>query len=295
MAKKNNSDAMGRALEYAIVDGILSSNLNVKYDKRTIEDQKRDKPKYDTLSANIKSNYNTSANQILVWLKKTFGIKDTDEIVLRRLSDDEAKKGNVTDIELLFKNEKINLSIKHNHTALKHQRPGALAQQCGLLGKSTEDIQYRIKYKEICENFITNSNLIVQNLKTFEQLKTKDVNYIDNNLYQPMCSLVSTHLNLWGKDSCNAKYFFSFIVGMTNFYKVIVRDKGVEILKFNNIPIPRKMTSTVEGKSYVKVKFDNDWEISMRLHTASSRTAGVSLKFDTQPFKKNIPKKILKF
>lgn len=38
----------------------------------------------------------------------------------------------------------------------------------------------------------------------------------------------------------------------------------------------------IQGDSYVMLKFSNGWEISMRLHTASSQL-GTSVKFDSQP------------
>ena len=43
------------------------------------------------------------------------------------------------------------------------------------------------------------------------------------------------------------------------------------------------MNSWVENKNYVKVDFNNDVILSMRLHTASSRISETgSLKFDTK-------------
>jgi len=295
MAKINKSDATGRALEYVIVKEILKSSINVKCDNKTLDAQSRDKAKYETLSENLKTKYIKSAKKILEWLKGSYGIKDSDTIIIRRISDDEAKKGNVTDIEVNFISNKINFSIKHNHSALKHQRPSALTQQCGFPKKSIEDKSYREYYKSICFNFVVAARKLISNAKLFDELKLAEESFIDDNLYYPTCALVCGKINLWGKNPFNTTSFFSFIVGMTNYYKIIVRENSIEILKFNDVALPTQMTATLKDKSYVLVKFNNSWEISMRIHTASSRIIGVSQKFDTQPVKMDVQKEILKF
>ena len=55
------------------------------------------------------------------------------KITVDRLPDTAARGGNPTDINIMFNNGQVNLSIKHNHRAVKHQRPSALAQQCGFI------------------------------------------------------------------------------------------------------------------------------------------------------------------
>jgi hypothetical protein len=74
-------------------------------------------------------------------------------VTIERLSDNEGKKGDVTDIRLRFDNRTENLSIKHNHKALKHQRPSATPKQCGFKKTSIESINFKSKYKKITSKF----------------------------------------------------------------------------------------------------------------------------------------------
>lgn len=59
------------------------------------------------------------------------------------------------------------------------------------------------------------------------------------------------------------------------------------------MPFVESLKAEHYNNSYVKVYFSNGWDISMRLHTANSRIAGVSLKFNTQPVNLTIPKEII--
>jgi hypothetical protein len=55
------------------------------------------------------------------------------------------------------------------------------------------------------------------------------------------------------------------------------------------MPEVKSLKAVQTNNSYVNVFFSNGWEISMRLHTASTRLASNSLKFDTQPVNLEVP------
>ena len=117
--RANISDKRGRALEYIIVKEIMDKQPidKIKVSEYTIQAQNRDKKKFDTLSQVIMDDYNKCKVIIYNWLCQKFDINEK-KIFLNRVTDEEAKKGNVTDIEIKIEKEKINLSIKHNHKAL---------------------------------------------------------------------------------------------------------------------------------------------------------------------------------
>ena len=251
--------------------------------------QIRDKLKFDSLIVIYQERFIKASQLILRWLKTNCKLVAGHTIALRRLPDNEAKSGNITDIEIIYETKKINLSIKHNHKALKHQRPSALPQQFGLVKNETQDHNYRNEYQAICKAFINKSNQLLNGVIQFNELKNIDPEFINTNLYEPICSLVCKYIQEWSSNPESVKYFFRFIVGITNFYKVIVGQDFVEIYGFEDIPPPKKMKCEIISNSYIHVTFDNNWKISMRLHTASSRLKGVSLKFDTTPLEMSIP------
>ena len=84
------------------------------------------------------------------------------------------------------------------------------------------------------------------------------------------------------------------------FYKIIVNQKKIEILDFTKIIKPSSFSINQIDKKYINLKFDNDWEFKMRLHTASSGLKGCdingcSLKFDTELINDPIESIILYF
>ncbi|MFA5340114.1 MAG: HaeIII family restriction endonuclease [Candidatus Omnitrophota bacterium] len=280
MPKENVSDRNGRALEYKIIDFLCSGNSNFKV---TLTDQAkvaqgRDKQKYLKLSDKLKESYIKAASIIHNWL---LSIIKEKEVLIDRLSDNSAKKGDVTDIRISWKDQGVNLSIKHNHSALKHQRPPTTVMRCGYAKDCQEDIGFRKEYKKIVDNFLIKSKRDLPGASLFSELLTINEEYINDNIYFPVCSLVAETI----KKSCisprNTEALFNFLIGSVGFYKIIDRNHEITILDFTHIKIPKKVDVRLRDKSYVDLDFSNGCKIAMRLHNASSRL-GRSLKFDTQ-------------
>ncbi|PJE47066.1 MAG: hypothetical protein CUR34_05935 [Sediminibacterium sp.] len=289
--KENFSDKNGRGLEYIIVDSICKT-FNVKLTNAAVRDQERDKVKFDNLNDSLKFNFKNASTKIVEWLEGKFSLKNIPLIIVDRISDMASAKGDVTDIRIIFGDSEINLSIKHNHSALKHQRPGALPQQIGLVKSDLRSTRYRSDYQLIIANFIREAKRNFPGVTLFNEIKNTDPDYINEKLYSPVCYLVSNFLNENNHES--AADFFSFLVGNLSFFKIIVTSEQIRIIEFNDIPKPNSFTSEVVGDSYVHLEFSNGWVIIMRLHTASSRLNTGSLKFDTQPYKIAVNEVVIK-
>lgn len=293
MPGENISDRNGRALEYKIIDFLCSgeSVFKVTLTSRAKIDQARDYQKYLRLPNILKESYAKAAPVVHSWLSNT--IRDRD-ILVDRLSDDAAKKGDVTDICIKIKGREINLSIKHNHSALKHQRPPTTALWCGYVKKSQEDTEFRKEYAVIVDGFIFESKKALPGATLFRDLVAISDGYIKNNLYLPVCSLVAGTIRKLCISPRNVQALFNFLVGSKGFYKIIDEDDKVKILDFTNVGIPNKVEVRLRDKSYVDLYFSNGWKVGMRLHTASSRL-GRSLKFDTQAIAlPNVQKRIFR-
>ncbi|MGB7059756.1 MAG: HaeIII family restriction endonuclease, partial [Geitlerinemataceae cyanobacterium] len=273
------SNQQGRALEYAIVEELV---LNLPSDRvtlssRTLQDQLRDLPKYISLADTLKNHYQRGANCIIRWLESEFSIS-RHFIEIDRLPDRSSNQGDVTDIRISSDSFCINLSVKHNNQALKHQRPASTAQHCGYPKASPEDFQFRHEYHQIIQDFLQ----ISQGYDLFRDLEP---GVILDFLYTPICLLVANFISSFCKLPWNANHLFTFLTGNTNFYKVILPAKQdfVKIQEFTHIP-PVESVVAESDRNYVYLKFSNDWQMALRLHTASSRIQqNPSLKFDTQP------------
>lgn len=293
MKKNSLSNDNGRALEYTIVNSVLNKYPNSIVDFETQSDQKRDLTKYNDLNDELKKEYNDASIKILNWLDKKLCLSVDSILKIKRFSDDKAKKGDVTDIQIIGNEESVNLSIKHNHNALKHQRPGALPKQCGFDPKSEETKMYKDSYKDINKNFYCLLEAKYPDLESFKDLKSHDKNFINQNLYSPHCENVVDFLNRIINVK-HADYFFKFIVGNTNYFKIIVSRDSIVVKEFFNIDKARSLVAKLIDDSHIEVKFSNSWIINMRLHTASSRIGNnPSLKFDTQPVKIKVPEILL--
>ncbi|OCQ95641.1 hypothetical protein BCD67_10505 [Oscillatoriales cyanobacterium USR001] len=267
----------GRALEYAIVAEIIQRlpQNQINLTQRTLQNQQRDLPKYLHLSVNMQQNYQQCSARIFQWLDSNFAIS-TQPLSIDRLPDKNSQQGDVTDIRIVMGSQEINLSVKHNHSALKHQRPASTAQHCGYTKGSPEDIQFRTDYNNITTAFTTT----VQGDTYFRDL---DNGVVLTLLYIPICTLVTEFINSFCSSPISASHLFSFLVGRIDFYKIIFYESQNLLLvqDFRKPPFVNSVTAQSD-QSYAHLQFSNAWKISMRLHTASSRiTSNPSLKFDT--------------
>jgi len=243
-------------------------------DNQTISDQKRDGSRIHELDQHLISRFTKSSEIVLGWLSSK-----TEITRVSRLSDISGIKGDVTDIIVFGKNNtSLNLSIKNNHRAVKHQRPGSLIQQLGFPKGSQKDLTYRRELSNIYQNFHLKIQKQTPVPKLFRDVEILKYPFI----YRPVCSLVSETINSFSKELNIPNQYQSFLIGNTNFYKVIVNDGHVNILEFSEIIKSTHMISTC-SENYVYVDFTNGIKVNMRLHTASSRiTDNISLKFDSQ-------------
>lgn len=286
---KNVSNQYGRALEYAIVAEIVQRlpQSQVQLTPRADEAQQRDLRNYTNLKESMQQNYKRCANCVFNWLNASFSISNSS-IQIDRLPDSASKQGDVTDIRISTASSTINLSVKHNHKALKHQRPSATAQHCRFSRRSQEDENFRANYRAITKNF---SHYAIG----FSKFSDLDQQIILNNLYIPVCNLVAEFINQHCTQQVNASHLFTFLVGKFDFYKLIFNEKNssLTIEEFTKLSLPTSVTAQ-KNQNYVYLNFSNSWKISMRLHTASSEIKNnPDLKFDTQPVEIIVPKEII--
>lgn len=297
VTRSNNN---GRALEARLVDIICQQNSQIVLLGTTQQDQVRDLAYFGALPVYQQQ------------LFSEFSEKYSDELcvqniaTIERLKDSAAVAGDVTDIRIIYTDATIrNISLKHNHDACKHQRPGALISNQLGINNPALDTQYRNELTAIERNFksfVLPTDRNENGDYLFNLVKARAPHLI-TNLYEDVCNLVLRYLTNYA-DAYAIQRYFRFLVGNTNFEKVMLEpsSRTICIKDFSNIQDAHRIDEAyIDPESgYLIVKFDNNFILNMRLHTASSRfnlTSSLSLKFDSSVDMNNapVPLKIIQF
>ena len=278
----NTSNDNGRVLE-AIITKTLSEELNLQLSSETELQQCRDLKKKSLLSESLIDRFENQSNQFCNWVCRHFTVSDFVEI--HRFADDASRQGDVTDIQIVTKNDPVNFSIKNNHFALKHQRPGTTIQRLGFSKKSREAEQFKEELGAIYKIFNAKASNVKNDATSFRELKSIDVDFISRELYLPVCRLIHEAYVAHGMAREHAHALFTFLVGKYEFHKVVFLSDKVVLFDFTQLPDVTSFVSTFSeaNPSYINLHFNNGWKLKLRLHTASSRLSkSPSLKFDTQ-------------
>lgn len=283
------SNLHGRVLELCVVkefEKVLYKKIILS--QKTIQDNIRDTQKLIEIKSDILDHFRNSSVKIVKWIIEYIGKFDSN-LQLERLSDDEGKKGDVTDIRITYDNNTLNISLKNNHLAIKHQRPGPTPKHIGLTNESDDTKHFKKQYKKINSEFYNFVKSINQNFKEYNEVEE----YKYDKLYFPMCELVCEFLN---KHKHKSQEYLTFLIGNVNFKKIVLFNSSIEIFSFDNIPETYEMNCWVENKNYVMIDFNEDVRLSMRIHTADRLLSqNGSLKFDTKIQKMNVKKEIIHF
>ncbi|MBT9830294.1 HaeIII family restriction endonuclease [Clostridium baratii] len=271
------SNTLGRAFEYALCQKIDSKFDNITLTDRAVAEQSKDKRYYDALNSDEKSKYDISTNRICSeWLN--LKLISSNMYTLDRLPDSAGVNGDVTDIRLEAPNAIVNISLKHNHNALKHPRLTRVPKWIDI----NTDSKYASDYKNIWDSFLSKANTLSSTATLFNELIAIEANFVFDNLYNPLCKLVSNYLTENIKTSSQVESLFKFMVGKYDFYKIIDNPDCVLIQDFIDLKMPKNVKIEQTDKSYIKMTFNNGVILNLRLHTASSRISTKSVKFDVR-------------
>jgi hypothetical protein len=192
---------------------------------------------------------------------------------LRFTTDNDGKKGNVSDFELFTNDAFIGFSLKKNNISIKHPRPSALSKQCNLNKDNT------IKYKEDYMKCNNNWYDKIKHLYTFDKINImeKDKMYLDfnNNTKKYLENLSSEEIIT----------FWNFLIQYDKIHILKYDTKKQQLVLYNYLYLsqPKTIKSiNVKGK-HIIIIFDNGINLDLRLHNASKNiTKSLSLKYDTK-------------
>lgn len=226
------------------------------------------------------------------------GINKNDTLVLEIVSDQAGQTGDVRDILMIRSLQKweIGISAKNNHRAVKHSR---LSMNIDF-GKKWLGVPCSQNYfDEIKSVFDMLADLKANDSST----KWTSIENMHQVVYIPILNAFRKELLRLDKEKPNnvAENLVQYLIGNTDFYKVIKGNKMVEIQAYNlkgtlNLPfdnvkpkakipklkLPTRLIEIVyqdDSVTTLLVSLNEGWQISFRIHNASSRVEP-SLKFD---------------
>lgn len=253
MARTSNDT--GRALEYIISEKFHGVGFN--FGPLAIIHQKNFAPYFNALPSSQKALFETASSNILNWVLKSFPQIPKE---LEALADN---SGSVVDIVLGTPSQTVNLSIKHNHLALRHNRPHGLANRCGV-NQSLEDaylddlyaIEVQMRKEDPAVYFRTMKN------------KQKWMKKINEN--------AKKHLESWmNASSLSVETYFGYLTSNDRpYYKIEVSNRFpnfVYVHEFLGNRSPSVVSLSFNHLDYLVLDYDNGWSIYKRLHNASSR------------------------
>lgn len=319
MATSKNSKQMitGKSFEYALLvqfEEKLKDKTNVEVIKNSAFIVAKDC--FNVVTDSERSEYLLSASFAVNFLmdiepRLSNDIGKEDILQLEILTDHQGKSGDVRDVLAIRAVQKweIGVSAKNNHRAVKHSRLSL-------------DIDFGYKWFgiKVSKKYFNSVVPIFKNLKKIrkESCKTKkwsELGDYHSSVYVPILSAFVAELKELDKNNPNkiAKNLVTYLVGNKDFYKIIKSTNSIEIHAYNlngtlNLPfekiepkyktlkvtLPTKILSIdfkKDSKTTVIVTLNNDWELSFRIHNASSRIEP-SLKFDINLLKS--PKNLFK-
>lgn len=305
MAKIATQTINGKAFEFALLIEFLE-RLKIVTSVSVIENESFKTAQKCFLSFKEKeqSNYKLNASFAVNFLldiepRLSNGISNKDVLQLEIVADKAGQIGDVRDVLAIRSLQKweIGISAKNNHRAVKHSR-------------LSNDIDFGQKWLGFpCSaEYFKEVGLIFDNLAKLRTAskatqKWNTLGDYHTSVYVPILDAFKKELLRLDKENPGvaAEHLIKYLVGNQDFYKVIKGSNKVEIqaynlhgtlnLSFENVKpkakvprlkLPNRLIEVVyqeNSKTTLLVTLNEGWQISFRIHNASSRIEP-SLKFD---------------
>jgi len=305
MTKIATQTINGKAFEYALLNEFLE-RLKVLTSVSVVEnDPYKTALKYFiSLEEREQSQYKLVASFAVNFLldiepRLNNGINDKDILQFEIVADKAGQTGDVRDVLAIRSLQKweIGISAKNNHRAVKHSR---LSNDIDF-GQKWLGCPCSVEYfQEIKPVFDYLAKLRTTNKAT---QKWDSLGDYHTSVYVPILDAFKKELLQLDKENPGivAENLVKYLIGNQDFYKVIKGNNKVEIQAYNlhgtlNLPfenikpkakiqrlkLPNRLIEVVyqdNSKTTLLVTLSEGWQISFRIHNASSRIEP-SLKFD---------------
>lgn len=305
MAKASIQTINGKAFEYALLNQFLE-RLKISTTVSVVENDpfKTAKKCFLSFDEKERSHYSLVASFAVNFLldiepRLSNGISNNDILQLEIVSDKAGQSGDVRDVLAIRSLQKweIGISAKNNHRAVKHSR-------------LSNEIDFGLKWLNVpCSaNYFEEIKPVFDNLAKLRTAskstqKWETLGDYHTSVYVPVLNAFRKELLKLDTENFGiiAERLIEYLVGRQDFYKVIKGKNKVEIQAYNlhgtlNLPfenikpkakiqklkLPNRLVEVVyqeNSKTTLLVTLNEGWQISFRIHNASSRIEP-SLKFD---------------
>jgi hypothetical protein len=305
---KLDQTTYGKAYEYACLTSIYNKSKGIR--PVAIKDNSSlavAKKAWDSLDETTKSTMSKSAQagvDTLLKMEPKILEDGTDTLELSLQRDSKGQEGDVRDVLIIRRDIKweIGISVKHNHSAVKHSRLSPTID----FGKEWLGLPCSADYfKEIEPVFEELRSLMIKGLKWNEVMEKNSTVYI------PLLNAFKRELKRLSEEHGPEvpKKLLEYLLGRKDFYKIISNDSRrftmlqcfnlhgtlntpskseKPSLKVRGVNMPSliyhldfKNKNGVISETTLQLVMDNDWGVSFRIHNASTMVEA-SLKFDIQ-------------
>lgn len=258
MARTSNDT--GRALEYIISEKFYGVGFN--FGPLATDHQRNFSPYFKALPASQRAMFEKAADNVLNWISKSF------PQIPKELDSLPDNSGSVVDVVLGANSQTVNLSIKHNHLALRHNRPHGLPNRCGVI-QSLSDAYLDDLYAIEVQMRKVDPAIYFRAMKD----KQKWMRKINEN--------AKKHLDNWTKTAPSSiETYFGYLTSNDRpYYKIEVSNRFpnfVYVHEFLGNRSPTSVSLSFNHLDYLVLDYDNGWSIYKRLHNASSRIDSLS-------------------
>lgn len=304
-----NQTIQGKAYEYACMQAIADSVGNVRR-VRIVHNSSLTVAQnaWELIDDTQKTKMTKSARagvETLLQLEPKIVEDGNDDLELSLQADKKGVEGDVRDVLIIRRSIawEIGISVKHNHSAVKHSR---LSQSIDF-GKEWFGVPSSPHYfDEILPVFAR-----------LNRLKSAGVRWADisdkaTTIYVPLLSAFMDELRRLDTENPNVvpARLLEYLLGRKDFYKIISNDTGKftmlqcfnlhgtlntasstsqPSLKVRGVDMPskiyfldfRSMQSGKQSQTTIQLVMDGNWAVSFRIHSASTMVEP-SLKFDIQ-------------
>lgn len=305
MPKEAIQTKTGKAFEYALLNAFLERVSQISY-LSVLKNSSYLTAKrcYESFNKTDQRAYNLNANSAINFIidlepKLLNNINLDDHLALEIASDKQGQTGDVRDVLAIrsSQNWEIGISAKNNHRAVKHSR-------------LSNDIDFGTKWLGFAcsADYFSDIKIIFDNLSNLKKTskstqKWSSLGDYHTSIYVPILNAFRKELLRLDKENPQivAQNLVQYLIGNRDFYKVIKGKDKVEIQVYNlhgtlnqafnkikpkitvpKLKLPTRLIEVVyqnNSKTTLIVSLSEGWQISFRIHNASSRIEP-SLKFD---------------
>jgi hypothetical protein len=257
---------IGRAFEFSVVEEFVNNGFQTG-PLATLH-RANFAPYFSAQSAQTQKDFIDASKKFFKWFQANH-MSSIGSKMIEGLPDN---SGSVVDLIVGDKTKHTNFSLKHNHMALRHNRPHGIPKRCGMKGTPEGNKYLNSVYEIELRMRLDDPATLFNNLTN----KRKWMMLLQENCREALEDWQHTHPE-------TVPIYFGFLTGNDRpYYKLILNDRpgagaGLLIHEFLGASLPTSVAFSYNSYDHLVMKYNNGWELKKRIHNASSRVGNLDL------------------